>query len=828
MKQLAFLFLLLIASALVAQTKASGEVKDEFGEPVAFAIVIFKDSNEGTITDENGRFYLESDENHQALWISFVGYEMKDFPLPKKVNYNLEIVLKEEVEALNEVVVFSGKTSKKNNPAIDILRKIWENRRENGVKKFKQYQYDKYEKLEFDLNTIDSALIKSKIFKGMEFVFDQVDTSNITGNTYLPIFVNEAYSEIYGDNNLNEEKEVLQGNKASGFENNQSLIAFVKDLYSDYNVYDNYLKFFDKAFTSPLSTTGIDVYNYVLLDSAFRDNKWCYNIIYYPRRKNELTFKGDFWVNDSTWAIKEINLQASKSANLNWVRDVYIEQEFEVLNDSIFLITRDYFMSDFSLRKKEGARGVYGKRTTLYDNYEFDKEKGKEFYKAQLDPYQEQVYNRSDDFWNERRMEPLSKDEEGVYKMLDTLKTVPRFKTLYNLGATLASGYYEFDNFDFGPIFSTFGFNEAEGIRVRAGGRTYFGQNDPWRLEGFMAYGFRDNKFKYGISGKALLDRKTRLIIFGGNRRDVEQTGASLTSSTDVLGRNLASSSLITVGANDKLTNLNLSTIGFEMEPAKNFIFRITAAYRTLRSATDTFSLSYIDENGTIQSELKQPEIDLSLNYTPGRKTIGYGVEQKVVNDDFPIFFASFTNGLKDVLGGDFEYQKVQGLYMQPWNIGGFGRMLTTIEAGKIYGEVPLGLLSPIPGNQTLFSIYNTFNQLDFYEFVSDTYVSFHMQHNFGGRIFGRIPGIRKLNLREVVGFRAVYGQISEANQALNVDPMGNPVIYTAPEDIYWEWSVGVGNIFKIFRIDFNFRGNYLDNPEARRFGVTGVFGFSF
>ena len=199
MKQLAFLFLLLIASALVAQTKASGEVKDEFGEPVAFANVIFKDSNEGTITDENGRFYLESDENHQALWISFVGYEMKDFPLPKKVNYNLEIVLKEEVEALNEVVVFSGKTSKKNNPAIDILRKIWENRRENGVKKFKQYQYDKYEKLEFDLNTIDSALIKSKIFKGMEFVFDQVDTSNITGNTYLPIFVNEAYSEIYGE-----------------------------------------------------------------------------------------------------------------------------------------------------------------------------------------------------------------------------------------------------------------------------------------------------------------------------------------------------------------------------------------------------------------------------------------------------------------------------------------------------------------------------------------------------------------------------------------------------------------------------------------------------
>ncbi|RLD28046.1 MAG: carboxypeptidase-like regulatory domain-containing protein, partial [Bacteroidetes bacterium] len=771
----------------------------------------------------------ESNETHTAIWVSFVGYALKKVELSKRTNYEMEIVLKEEAATLGEVVIFSGKTSKKDNPAITILRKIWENRRENGVKKFKQYNFDKYEKLEFDLNTIDSALIKSKIFKGMEFIWEQIDTSSITGNTYLPIFINEAYSKVYGDNEMSREKEILEGNKNSGFENNQALIAFVKDLYSDYNVYDNYLKFFDKAFTSPLSRTGIDVYNYVLLDSAYRENKWCYNIVYYPRRKNELTFKGDFWVNDSTWAIKEINLQASKSANLNWVREVYIEQEFEVLNDSIFLITRDYFLSDFSLRKKEGARGIYGKRTTLYNNYEFDIPKDKNFYKAQVDPYQYEIYNRPDSFWDERRMEALSKDEKGVYKMLDTLKTVPRFKALYDIGAMFASGYYEFNNFDFGPIFSTFGYNEAEGFRIRAGGRTYFGQNDRWRLEGFGAYGFKDNKFKYGISGKWLVDRKSRLVIFGGNRRDVEQMGASLTSSTDVLGRSLASSALITVGANDKLTRLNLSTIGLEAELANNFITRVTGAYRTMRSATETFSLSYLDEFGDIQNEISQPEIEFSINYTPGRKNLGYGVERKVINDgEYPTIFASYSMGLKDIFNGDFEYQKLQALYTQPWNIGGFGRAFTTFEIGKIYGDVPLALLSPIPGNQTLFSIYNTFNQLEFYEFVSDTYASFHFQHDFGGRFFARIPWVRKLNLREVVGFRAVYGELSEVNAALNVDTMGNPIIYQAPEDVYWEWSIGVGNIFKVFRIDFNFRGNYLDNPGARKFGMTGVFGFSF
>ncbi|MGB1450912.1 MAG: DUF5686 family protein, partial [Marinirhabdus sp.] len=492
MKPFMFILFTLTSAITVGQTKVSGVIKDETGNTVPFANVVFKNSNEGTISNEEGRFYLESQQTYAAILITFVGYETQEVSLQGKTNYKLEITLKETAAALDEVVIFSGKQSKKDNPAIAILRKIWENKRDNGLKKFNQYSYDKYEKLEFDLNTIDSALIKSPIFKGMEFIWDQIDTSRVTGNSYLPIFINEAYSKVYGDNTLGEEKSELVGNKNSGFSNNQTLIAFVKDLYKQYDVYENYLKFFDKSFTSPLSRTGIDVYNYVLLDSAHRGNKWCYNIVYYPRRKNELTFKGDFWVNDTTWAIKEINLQASKSANLNWVREVYIEQEFEVLDDSTFLLTRDYFLSDFSLRKKEEAQGVYGRRTTLYGNHVFNKVKPKDFYKPQVNPVNTQVYNRPDEFWQKNRMERLSKDERGVYKMLDTLKTLPRFQALYNIGATLATGYYQIGNIDVGPIFSILGFNEAEGFRVRLGGRSYFTADDPWRVEVFGAYGFRD------------------------------------------------------------------------------------------------------------------------------------------------------------------------------------------------------------------------------------------------------------------------------------------------------------------------------------------------
>ncbi len=825
MKFKLLVLLISISTSSWAQSKVSGKVFDTSGEPVAFANVIFKNSFEGTITDENGRFYLESTSSYTALVFSFIGYKTQELELNKRITYDIKIELEEESNVLDEVVLMSGKLSKKNNPAIDILRKIWENRRENGVKKFNQYNYDKYEKLEFDLNTIDSALIKSKLFRGMEFVFDFADTSRVTGKTYLPIFINEAIYKVYGDNNLKLEKEILEGNKNSGFSNNQTIIEFIKDLYADYDVYDNYLKFFDKAFTSPLSKTGIDVYNYALLDSAYRDNKWCYNIVFYPRRKGELTFKGDFWVNDTTWAIKEINMHVNKSANINWVKEIYIEQEFDVLNDSIFLIKRDHFMSDFSFSKKEESRGMYGKRTTLYNNYVFDEEKERNFYKKQVDPYQWEIYNRPDDFWNQRRLEDLNKDEKQVYIMLDTLQTVKRFKTIYSIGSVLASGYYETPGFDIGPVFSVFGYNDAEGLRIRGGGRTYFGQNDPWRLEGFLAYGLKDNKFKYGISGKWLLDRNLRLIIFGGNRRDVEQTGASLTTSNDVLGRNLASSSLITVGVNDRLTNINLSTLGFEIEPSKNLIFRITGSYRTLRSATKTFSLDYFDAAGNIKQEIRQPELEFALNFTPGRRTSGFGVERTIINSGkFPQFFLGYTYGFNEILQGDFEYQKIQGLYTQPWNIGGFGRLYTTIEAGKILGQVPLGLLNPVPGNQSLFSIYNSFALLDFYEFVSDTYCSLHMEHNFGGRMFSRIGFMRKWNLREIVGFRAIYGEIADKNRAINA----SNIDYLAPENVYYEYSFGVGNIFKILRIDVHFRGNYFDNIDARTFGITGSFGFQF
>lgn len=811
-----------------AQVKVSGVVRDSDNQPIPFANIVFVNSITGTVSDENGKFYLESNTNYSQIEVSFIGFESKVVDI-KSRDFDMVIILEEEASQLEEVVIMTGRVKKKGNPAIAILRKIWEKKRQNGTLLFDQYEYQKYEKLEFDMNNIDSTFMRKKLFKGMEFIFEGIDTSRITGKSFLPIFINESVYQSFGKNvGVKKLREDLIANKNSGFNSNQNVIAFIKDLYVDYNIYDSYIKIFDKSFVSPLSRlAGISTYNYVLIDSAFVDNKWCFNILYYPRRKSELTFKGDFWVNDTTYAVKEINMKATRSANINWVKDIYIEQEFDVLNDSVFLLKRDYMLSDFSLNKKDKSKGVYGRRTTMYSNYKFNQEKPTGFYNEQINVYDEAIYNKKEDYWQENRQEKLSDTELGIYKMLDTLVTVPKFKKLYNLVSILGSGYIEFNNFDYGPIYSTFGKNDVEGWRLRVGGRTFLGGNEPWRLEGYAAYGFEDGKFKHGLSGKWMINPKSRFIIGGGNRKDVEQIGVSLTTTNDVLGRSFASSSLFSTGDNSKLTHINLSNFFMSMEPRKNLYFRLGASYRTLETASpETFNLDYwVDKNAGIKkAALIQSEVDFSIRYTPQRKTIGYGVERNEVSDTYSTLFLNYSRGIKGVLDSDFDYQKIQFYYRQPILIGGFGRMFTTFEVGKTYGDVPLGLLNVVPGNQSYFSIENTYSLLDYYEFVTDTYASLHIDHNFNGRFFSRLPLLRKLNLRELVGFKAVWGEISEGNIALSA----SNIDYKSPDKIYFEYSAGVGNIFKVLRIDFIWRGSYRDVPNANNFAVKASFGFHF
>jgi len=824
MKKLLALLLFLVFGLSQAQTKVGGHVVDTNNQPVPFANIVFPNSIEGAVSDENGKFYLASDASYKAIEVSFMGFKTKTVSINKN-DLDLKITLEDDANEIAEVVIYSGKTKRKGNPAIAILNKLWKNKKSNGTKLAKQYQFEKYEKIEFDMNNVDSTLTDKKIFKNIEFIFQNIDTSRVTGQAFLPVFINESYYKVYGKNKDPKKERVdLVANKTSGFESNEFINTYLKDLYIDYDIYKSYIKLFDKSFVSPISKTGQLAYNYVLTDSAYVDNKWCYNIIYYPRRKGEMTFKGDMWISDSTFAVKKINMQSNKSANINWIKNIYIEQEYDVLNDSIFLLKRDYVVSDFSVSKKDASKSILGKRTTIYRNYDFDKTQEDKFYKQEADIYDEAIYKKDTTYWSANRLEKLNKNEKGIYRMLDTLKNTKKFKNMYNLVSILGSGYIYVNQFDYGPIYSTFGKNDVEGIRLRVGGRTYRSSNDLWRVQAYAAYGFKDKAYKYGLSAKALVYRKKRLILSLGKRKDVEQIGVSLISSTDVLGRSFASSAVFASGDNGKLTNIELINASVSFEPVKNVVFQTGFSNRKLVSASTTFNMDYIDSNSIVQRALDQNQFDVNITFMPKRKTIGYGVERYDVNDDYAQIYIGYSKGLKGSQTTSFDYEKLQFRYKQPFNIGGFGRTKVTLEAGKTVGNVPLGLLNIIPGNQSYFAIDDTFALVNYYEFVADEYASLHVKHNFGGRLFSRIPLLKKMNLREILILNGAWGNISNANVAMNA----SNIVYQAPENGYFEYGLGVANILKVFEVDFMWRGAYKSNPNAQQFAIKAGFGFNF
>ena len=822
-----------------SQVKIEGIVIDALTkERIPYANVIFKGTPKGSVSDINGEFYLIIDQGTPNLVVSFVGYKSEEIQTRKGLQ-KVTISIKRENQSLSDVTVVIGASNKRRgkkelDPAYVLLQKIWAKKRSNGLLLYNQYEYEKYEKVEFDINNVDSAMINSKLFKGFEFIFEKIDTSRITGSVFLPIFINESISQVYGSNNPKRFRENFIANKSSGFKNNQTVIQQTKNLYSTYNIYDNFIKLFGKAFISPLSRAGWASYNYQITDTAYIDNKSCFKMIYYPRRTNELTFKGEFWVKDSTFAIKEISMDATSGINVNFVNDIYIEQSYDVLNDTVFLLTRDYIDADIKIiSKNKNATGMFAKRTTSYKKFLFDQKTEPSFYAERSNPFDKNIFNKTNRYWANARHEKLSKNEKGIYQTLDRLEKTQKFKRLVDLFIIVATGYLEIDswNLDIGNLYNTIGSNDVEGLRLRLGARTYFGRNDPWRTQGYLAYGTDDEQVKYGISAKWLLNRNSRLKIGVGHTRDVFQLGGQLTVEDGVLDRSFASAALITSGQNDKLSSIVRTNAFVEIEPFKNVTFKLDGTHQLIKSASETFSLSYKDpKTNELVQETTDMRFGFSAKFTPKRKAIGYGVERNAVSDNYPTVYVKYSQGISDVLDSDFSYQKVQFYYSQPWLIGPLGELRTTLEVGKTFGAVALSLLDIPPGNQSFWIIPGTFGLLNYYEFITDTYASLHLEHHFNGKFLNRIPLIKKLKLREVVFFKGLWGDISDSNINLN----SSTEEYVAPnQDIYYEYGFGIENIglgnWRIFRFDFNWRGNYLNESEnsndfAVKFGIEVTF----
>ena len=486
-----YYFLLLVFMSMVfhAQTYTiSGKVFDaESKEPLPFVPVLIKGTTVGSTTDFDGNYSITTDKKGDSLISTYVSYKKLARPISRGVNQTINMPMVLEGVNLLEVVVVAGE-----NPAHRIIKNVIANKEYNNKIKLDAYQYETYNKVEFDLNRIPKEMQERKIFKPIKFVFDNVDSANSGEKPSLPIFITEAISDVYYRSNPTLKKEVIRANKITGIENT-SVTSVMGDMYQNINVYDNHILVFNKDFVSPISDNGLFYYKYYLEDSIFIGNTRCYHIRFKSKRPQELCFSGNMWISDTTWAVKRLEMSIPKDANINFINAASIVQEFTQV-DSTWMLSKDRLVIDFAMNKNQV--GIYGRKTTSYKDFKINQPKDTKFYEfGDKIIVEDSALLYTNEFWDKNRHDSLSIREKKIYHMIDTIKTLPVYRTWVDVLTLFVSGYKVVNNFEIGPYFNLVSYNRVEGLRTRFGGRTSSKFSRWYELQGYVAYGFRDEKF---------------------------------------------------------------------------------------------------------------------------------------------------------------------------------------------------------------------------------------------------------------------------------------------------------------------------------------------
>ena len=802
------LLIVLFPALTFAQlTKLTGKVTDSStGETLPLASVFFKGTTIGTNCDLDGKFSLETKNAKDSLVISMMGYKQKIVTIVKNKFQVINVSLEPITTLLNTVVITPGE-----NPAIKFMRKVIANKKNNDREKLDAYQYEAYNKIQLDANNITEKFKNQRILRPFKFIFNYVDTSSVNGKTYLPIFISESLSDVYYRKNPKASIEKVKANKISGI-NDASYAQFLGDLVQSVNIYDNYINLFQKNFVSPVAGFGLAFYKYYLLDSARIDNKWCYKVSFKPKRKQEYTFSGSLWVNDTTFAVKSIEMQMSHDVNMNFINDMQLSQEYEKIGE-YWMLSRDKIIADFNiLEKTQKNLGFYGTKTTTYRNFVLNQPKDPKFYNQPVTTIVEpDALIKNDQFWNANRHEELSLKEKTIYHMIDTLEKLPVFNTYLNIIQMITSGYYYKGNFDWGPYMSTISFNDLEGTRFRIGGRTSNDFSTKVMLTGHVAYGTKDQAFKYNAEVMYMLSKNPRRTLGGSIKHDIEQLGTGL----NAFREDFLLAALFRRSPANKLSLVDQYKVYYDHEWLTGFLNTFSITHRRLY-APSSGPFKVYDGDTLSHSSISTTEFGVNTRFAFGEKIIMGEFERTSLGAKYPILEIQYGYSPPKLFGSEYEYHRLQVRTEHWFNILTWGWSKYTIEAGKVWGKVPYTLLKIHPGNETYMFDEYAFNLMNYYEFVSDKYLNFSYTHHFSGLFLNHIPLMRKLKWRELAWIKGVVGTISPENTKFVVLPVGTSDL----KQPYFEAGVGVENILRFIRVDGVWRLSHLDNLNAKKFGI--------
>ncbi len=799
-----------------------GIVRDQLtGDPMPFVTVRFQDSKIGAFTDTSGYYRLDTYYAADSLIFSFSGYISKTVAVQKDIAQEINITLEVRQTDVQEVFVRPPDEF----PSTVLHKKVIAHKPINDKEKLMSYEYEVYNKIQLDLNNIGDKFKENDLIKRLDVVLDYLDSAE-NRKSYLPAILSESVSDFYFKNNPKKKKEVVKATRISGVDN-LHLNQFLGDMYLDVNVYDNYIVLFNKAFVSPAANNARSFYRFYLEDSTFIGNQWCYKLTFKPKRKGDMVFEGEMWIHDTTYAIKQFKANIAPWANINYVQGLFIEHEFDMVAPEVWMLTSEKMIVDLKITKKSAVYGFYGRRHSTRKYFVINEGRPENFYASDNNvEIQEGAKDRSDAFWDSIRHEPLSTQEAGIDQMIDSLENTRLFRNLKNLMYFATTGYYPIGKIEIGSAFSLVSLNPVEKFRTALALRTSNDFSRRIELGGNVAYGFGDERFKYGAKIRLHLARKKRALLTAYYNYDIEQIGQSPTAAA--IGSTFGT--LLLTGALDKLTFVTRVGLNLEKDVGKDLILfgsLETKEYVPLGIA------NYVRETTTgvfdTISRINTSEITARFRWGKNEEFISGSFDRTSVGSRFPILSFQATFGIKDLLGADYNYQKFDFVVEHNRTIGFLGRIRYSLNLGYITGTAAYPFLKVHEGNQSYWLMTNAFNKMNFFEFISDKYATLWIENHWDGLILDRIPLVRRLKWRLVSTIRMAYGQIDDRHLQEMIIPDFTKKFGDTP---YTEVGLGIENIFLVGRVDVFWRLTHLDPGvkvgDIQNFGVRARYAINF
>ena len=867
----AFLVLTLAVLAMqgnyaVAQTVSGIVVDAKSGSPLPFVNVYYEGKGVGAATDENGNFSVPYRKGWNILTISSVGFKKMEIPISGPIE-NLKVRLEVNSQTIKGVSI-KGKRKKydrKNNPAVELMRKVIAAKKHSDLRRHDYFSYQKYEKRTFALNEFTEKVFDDEHFKKLPFLKERVETCPETGKLILPISVDETFSKRIFKKDGNIDKTIVEGRNSTGlnefFNTGDIATTMIEDVFTDVDIYDNNIHVLQSEFVSPLSSSsGISFYRYFIADTLDVDGIRCIEVTFTPNNSQDFGFNGSLYIMaDSTYRVHKATMNLPHNNAVNFVSDMYVSQEFETLPTGEQVIVNDNMIVQISVIGSFTKFHI--KRDTYYSNYSLEEIPEKEFKFLGKERMLADAMMKDNKYWNSVRPEPLTEKESTMDDFLKKMESTKGFKFVLFVAKAFIENFVETSTdrekpskVDIGPINTIFSQNFVDGFRLRMSAQTTANLNPHLFAKGYVAYGFKDHKWKgmgeltYSFNKKAYLPREFPVNNLTVTYQYDDASPSDIFMPTD-------KDNVFTSFRWTKVNHMNFVQnlrVLYEREWENGL--RLTAQVKK-ESNEATAALFYqpLDGTGTPSpdknlhiNKFEMADVMIGLRFQPGATYINTKQRRIATNNDSPIFELNHTIGLKNVLGNDYTYNYTEAKVYKRLYLSSWGKIDTYVKGGIQWNKVPFPLLIMPAANLSYIKERETFSLIDNMEFMNDRFVSIMSGWDMNGKILNRIPLIRKLKWREYIGFNMLWGTLTDKNNPFLAKNAGDSRLFYFPGEFrkdgtfkyqsrvmdknkpYFEVVAGIHNIFKILHVEYVRRLNYLDNPDIDKWGIRIMLRMTF